>query len=139
MKDALMEYYAMESKINRLRQAMALLRHRMQNPSGARLSDTPKGQGRKDWVAECMGEIDDLRRRCEALQAKRMRLMAALQTLSAAEQRILYLRYGRKKPWLAIGMETNYSERQAQRIHNRALTLLRQALPNEGEAMWGSA
>ncbi len=69
-------------------------------------------------------EIKDIENQIKALTENKKNIDKFITTLDPTEQRLLRVRYVRKKSWEAVSMKIHLSSRQCYRVHNRLLEML---------------
>lgn len=116
-----------EEEINRLKVRIADLREEARSLTQT-MSDMPRGGRSDDKMASFAAQIDSLQRtfgeKLAALQNKRIRIDAEVDTLPEQQKRIIRLRFYDKMSWRKISRITHYSESHCRKIKDSAIRRL---------------
>ena len=124
-KKDLKNYLQMNAKLTRLEEKLTEMRHTIEKPRSAVLSDMPKGGMRKDFTDDVdnLLELQEIyNRQRDALIDERIRIESAIAKLSdPVECAILGYKYIDGLTWEQVCVKINYSWRQTHYIHSKAL------------------
>ncbi|MCM1245928.1 MAG: hypothetical protein NC293_09840 [Roseburia sp.] len=129
-KKYLTSYLRACRRIDNLKEQLSSLQEVEQCAKTQRLSAMPKGGSGQQDLAVLMERLEELRTKIhkKILEAQKIRLDIE-DTISGieddVEQKVLRLRYIEGLMWEKIGLETGYNERQARRIHKKAIKNLK--------------
>ena len=124
-KKDLKNYLQMNAKLTRLEEKLTEMRHTIEKPRSAVLSDMPKGGMRKDFTdnVDNLLELQEVyNRQWDALIDERIRIESAIAKLSdPVECAILGYKYIDGLTWEQVCVKINYSWVQTHAYHSKAL------------------
>lgn len=130
-KEYLRGYLRACRRIDNLKEQLESLREVEQSAKSQQLSDMPRGggSGQQD-LSVLMTRLEELRAKINDAMAEsnkiKLEIEETLWTLKNTEEaKVLRLRYIYFMKWEEIAKNTGYSERQARRIHKRAINNLK--------------
>lgn len=129
-KEYLMSYKKACKRIESLKEQLNSLQEIEQSVRSQQISDMPKGGGRQQDLSDLMVKLEDLQIQIadaitESCKIK-LEIEEALWKLEdPGEARVLRFRYIYFMPWEEISRTMNYSRKQIQRIHQKAIQNLK--------------
>ncbi|MCD8090934.1 MAG: hypothetical protein LUD81_10035 [Clostridiales bacterium] len=92
-------------------------------PSSKNISKPTENTAIKN-IDDCENEIQEIENQIKAVKKNKEEIDNFITTLELTEQRLLRVRYVRKKSWEAVSMKIHLSNRQCYRVHNKILKIM---------------
>ena len=126
-KAELNSYYDLYCKTRNLKQDLAELRERMSSVRITKYDDEPRGTAPNDSIEELFDKLHEIESKIEqniwAMSDRQLQLVEKIHKLNGVYADILHKRYIERKKFEQIAVEVNYTWRQTQRNHKKALIL----------------
>lgn len=124
-KDRLLKYRDQRLEMMGLKEELEELEVQAYFAKAVNYNGDGGGSGDGDRMGRVVALLDAKRRRVlkamERLLKESEAVEAAMQPLSSTEREVVRRRYSQGATWIDIAAQLNYSTRQVQRIHGRAL------------------